>query len=103
MQLAPAQQVANRMAELEAELEQRTRASTRPLSSLGCGRGRSRWSSNHQPPSRVRVAESESMATVYPAARNLCAAATYSKLRSNNRATLDPAGGPEARWPREWS
>ena len=43
------------------------------------------------------------MATVYPAARNLCAA-TYSKLRSNNRATLDPAGGPEeARWPREWS
>ena len=26
------------------------------------------------------------MATVYPAARNLCAAATYSKLRSNNHA-----------------
>ena len=54
----------------------------------------------------MRAAEAESMATVYPAARNLCAAATYyySKLRSNNRATLDPAGGPEeARWPREWS
>jgi len=32
------------------------------------------------------VAEAESMATVYPAARNLCAAATYSKLRSNNHA-----------------
>ena len=31
------------------------------------------------------MAEAESMATVYPAARNLCAAATYMRLRETVR------------------
>ena len=50
----------------------------------------------------VCVAEAESMATVYPAARNLCAAVTYTRLRSLTNHAAQPHEGGIVHDKKEW-